>query len=168
MILPIFPADLDRHTGMKKAARFLFKTWPGLKPIMHTQALELLAKGLGYRSYHHVKQLALSWTDTRPGIDIDSIEWNLSHVLSDEFLAPGNPSVSINLGNLLAYIQTIPLHHLTVFKRFPELLERKHSFQLPPRDTKSPFGRYQQSAVIPLTGNWQISENDDSDESGLP
>ncbi|MNC06848.1 hypothetical protein D3C81_921350 [compost metagenome] len=168
MILPIFPADLESHTGMKKASRFLFETWPGLKPITHTQALGLLAKGLGYRSYHHTKQLASSWTDARPEIDIDSIEWNVSHVLSDEFLAPGNPSASINLGNLFAYIQTIPLHHLTVFMRFPELLERKHSFQLPPHDAQSPFGRYQHSAVIPLSGDWRISDNDDSDEPGQP
>lgn len=166
MILPIFPADLERHRGMKSVARFLSKTWPGLNPIVHSQALEIFAKGLGYRSYHHVTQLASSWTDARPDIDITLIEWNLSHVLSDEFRAPGNPSVSINLGNLFAYIQTLPLHHLTVFKRFPELLERKHSFQLLLHDTQSPFGRYQHSAVIPLSGDWRISENDDSDEPG--
>ena len=168
MILPIFPADLERHRGMKRAARFLIKTWPGLKPIMHTQALELLAKGLGYRSYSHATQLASSWTDARPDIDINLIEWNLSHVLSDEFRKPGKPNVSINLGNLFAYIQTIPLHHLTVFKRFPELLERRHSFQLPPHDAKSPFGRYQHSAVIPLAGDWRTHDNVDSDESGQP
>ncbi|MFG6206083.1 hypothetical protein [Pseudomonas retamae] len=108
MILPLFPADLERLRGMKKAARFLTKTWPGLKPIMHTQALELLAKGLGYRSYNHATQLASSSTDARPDIDINLIEWSLSHVLSDEFRKPGKPNVSINLGNLFAYIQTIP------------------------------------------------------------
>ena len=166
MILPIFPADLERKTGMKSAARFLFKTWPGVKPIMHTQALNLLAKGLGYDSYHHAKKLASSWTDARPDIDIHSIEWNLSRVLSEEFQASDNPRVFIDLGNLHAYIQTISLHHLTVFKRFPELLEREHWFRLPPHDEQSPFGRYQHSPVIPLETNWRISENNGSDEPG--
>ena len=168
MILPVFPTDLERHTGLKKAARVLFKTWPGVKPISHTQALDILAEGLGYQSYHHAKKLTSSWTDARPDIDINLIEWSLSLVLSDQFQKPGKPSVSINLGNLFAYIQTIPLQHLTVFKRFPELLERRHSFQLPPHDAQSPFGRYQHSAVIPLAGDWRTHDNDDSDESGQP
>ncbi|KMN02488.1 hypothetical protein TU76_01495 [Pseudomonas psychrophila] len=98
---------------MKSAARFLFKTWPGVRPVMHTQALDLLAKELGYDSYHHAKKLAPSWTDARPAIDIHSIEWNLSRVLSEEFQASDNPSVCIELGNLLDYIQTIVLQPLT-------------------------------------------------------
>jgi len=166
MIVPVFPADLDRNTGMKKAARFLFKTWPGVKPILRTQALDILARGLGYESYHHVTKLASSWTEARPDIDIHSIEWNLSDVLSEEFRAPGNPKVTINLGNLLTYIQTIPLHHLTVFKNFPELLEGRHSFPLLPYDKQSPFGRFQHSPVIPLEGDWRISNNKESKDSG--
>ena len=166
MIVPVFPTDLEHNAGIKKASRFLFKTWPGAKPILRTQALDILAKGLGYESYHHVRQLASSWTDTRPDIDIHMIEWNLSDVLSEEFRAPGNPSVTINLGNLLTYIQTIPLHHLTVFKHFPELLEGRHSFPLLPYDKQSPFGRFQHSPVIPLEGDWRISNNQESEDPG--
>ncbi|CRM89523.1 hypothetical protein [Pseudomonas sp. 22 E 5] len=77
MILPVFPVDLERHTGLKKAARVLFKTWPGLKPINHSQALSILAKGLGYKSYHHAKELSSSWPDARPGIEINAVEWNI-------------------------------------------------------------------------------------------
>lgn len=164
MILPVFPTDLERHTGLKKAARALFKTWPGVKPISHTQALDILAEGLGYQSYHHAKKLTSSWSDARPDIDINSIEWNISRVMSGEFQAPGNPSVSINLGNLLAYIQTLPLHHLRIFKLYPELLEGKNSFPLLPHDPQSPFGRFQHSPIIPLGGDWRIYDNDDSDQ----
>lgn len=166
MIVPIFSVDLERKTGMKNAARFLLKTWPGVKPVTHMKALDLLAKGLGYDSYHHVMKLASSWTEARPDIDIHSIEWNLSRVLSEEFQASDNPRVFIELGNLHIYIQAIPLHHLTVFKRFPELLEREHWFPRRPHDEQSPFGRYQHSPVIPLEGNWRIPENSGSNEPG--
>jgi hypothetical protein len=166
MIIPVFPADLERNTGMKKAARFLFKNWPGVKPILRTQSLDILAKGLGFESYHHVRKLASSWNDSRPDVDIHSIEWNLSKVLSEEFRAPGNPGVTINLGNLLAYIQTIPLHHLTVFKRFPELLDGRHSFPLLPYDKQSPFGRFQHSPVVPHEADWRIPDYDESEEPG--
>ena len=84
MILPVFPTDLEHHTGLKKAARVLFKTWPGVKLISHTQALDILAEGLGYQSYHHAKKLTSSWSDARPDIDINSIEWNISRVMSGE------------------------------------------------------------------------------------
>ncbi|WP_349970028.1 hypothetical protein [Pseudomonas caspiana] len=163
MIVPVFPADLERNSGMKRAARFLFKTWPGAVPIKHTEALDILARGLGYQSYHDVTKQGSSWTEARPDIDIHSIEWNLSRVLSEEFQAPGNPGVTINLGNLLAYIQTIPLHHLTVFKRFPELLEGRHSFPLLPYDKQSPFGRFQHSPVVPHDDDWRILDSDDDE-----
>jgi hypothetical protein len=78
MIVPVFPVDLERNSGMKRVARVLFKTWPGVESITHTQSLAILAKGLGYQGYHHVTKLAPSWTDERPDIDIHSIEWNLS------------------------------------------------------------------------------------------
>ena len=167
MIVPIFPSDLERNSGMKRVARFLLRTWPGVEPIPHTQSLAILARGLGYQGYYHVTKLAPSWAEARPDIDIHSIEWNLSRVLSEEFQAPGNPGVTINLGNLLAYIQTIPLHHLTVFKRFPELLEGRHSFPLLPYDKQSPFGRFQHSPVVPHEADWRISDDDDS-ELGKP
>lgn len=160
MIVPVFLADLEHNTGIKKVARFLFTTWPGVKPILRTQALDVLAKSLGYENYYHVTKLASAWTEACADVEIHTIEWNLSKVLSDEIKAPGNPNVIINLGNLLAYIQTIPLHHLTVFKRFPELLERKHSYPMLPLDAKSPFGRFQHSAVIPLEDDWLISDKD--------
>lgn len=166
MILPIFPSDLERHSGMKKAARFLFKTWPGVKPITHAQALDLLAKGLGYQSYHDVTKQESSWTEARPDVDINVIDWNLSHAMSDELQAPGNPRVGINLGNLLAYIQTIPLHHLTIFKLYPELLEGRNSFPLLPYDAQSVFGRFQHSPVFHLEGYWRIPDDDEGGEPG--
>lgn len=167
MIVPVFPVDLERNSGMKRVARVFFKTWLGVQPITHTQSLATLARGLGYQGYYHVATLAPSWTEARPELDIHSIEWNLSRVLSEEFQALGRPGVTINQGNLLAYIQTIPLHHLTVFKRFPELLDGRHSSPLQPYDEQSPFGRFQHSPVIPHEDDWRISDDDDS-ELGKP
>jgi hypothetical protein len=166
MKVPIFPADLERNTGVKRAARFLFKTWPGAKPIIHTEALDILARGLGYQNYHEVTKQGLSWTEARPDLDINVIDWNISHAMSDELQAPGNPRVSINLGNLLAYIQTIPLHHLTIFKLYPELQEGRNSFPLLPYDAQSAFGRFQHSPVIPLEGDWRIPDDDEGGEPG--
>ena len=164
MILPVFPTDIERHSGLKKAARVLFKTWPGLKPIHHSQALNILAKGLGYQSYHHAKELSSSWPDARPGIEINAVEWNISEAMTAELQAPGNPKVGINLGNLLAYIQTLPLHHLRIFKIYPELLDGRNSFPLHPHDPQSPFGKFQYSPVFPLEDGWQIFDNDDIDQ----
>jgi hypothetical protein len=84
--------------------------------------------------------------------------------LREEFQGPEKPGVTINLGNLIAYIQTIPLHHLMVFKRYPELLKGRHSFPLLPYDKQSPFGRFQHSPVVPHETDWRILDSDEGEQ----
>ncbi|AUA33475.1 hypothetical protein CWR53_13175 [Pseudomonas sp. SGAir0191] len=63
MRVPVHPNDLLRNTGLKKIAKDLQKQWCGSSPLAYTSALELLAKGLGYKDY---QDLAASATEQMP------------------------------------------------------------------------------------------------------
>lgn len=51
MQVPVYPDDIKTHS-FKRLAKTLQKKWPGLQPIQLSAAQELLAKGLGYLSFH--------------------------------------------------------------------------------------------------------------------
>ncbi|POF88364.1 tyrosine-type recombinase/integrase [Pseudomonas putida] len=55
MRVPVHPNDLLRNTGLKKIAKELQKQWCGPSPLAYTPALNLLAKGLGYKSYEDLE-----------------------------------------------------------------------------------------------------------------
>lgn len=63
MRVPVHPNDLLRNTGLKKIAKELQTQWCGSSPLAYTSALELLAKGLGYKDY---QDLAASATEQMP------------------------------------------------------------------------------------------------------
>jgi len=56
MRVPLYPADLESQSGFKRLAKNLKRNWPGNPPISLSQSYEVLAKGLGYRNYHDVRQ----------------------------------------------------------------------------------------------------------------
>ncbi|TWC11827.1 hypothetical protein FBY05_1358 [Pseudomonas sp. SJZ083] len=57
MRVPIFPQDLTAG-GFTRLAKRLKRDWPGPHPLRLSEAQELLARCLGYASYHELYQSA--------------------------------------------------------------------------------------------------------------
>jgi len=55
MRVPVHPNELLRNRGLKKLAKDLQKHWCGPSPLAHTSALNLIAKGFGYKSYEDLE-----------------------------------------------------------------------------------------------------------------
>lgn len=51
MQVPVYPDDIKRHS-FKRLAKTFQKKWPGNQRIRLSAAQEMLARGLGYLSYH--------------------------------------------------------------------------------------------------------------------
>ncbi|MFK3919157.1 hypothetical protein [Pseudomonas fulva] len=53
MRVPLYDHDLETKGGFKRIAKKLQKNWPHSEPIKLTNAMEILARALGYQSYFH-------------------------------------------------------------------------------------------------------------------
>ena len=56
MRVPVYPDDLIRNRGFKSLAKQLQEQWFGSTPISLAEAQKVLARGLGYQSFHDLSE----------------------------------------------------------------------------------------------------------------
>lgn len=56
MRVPVYPDDLIRNRGFKSLAKQLQEQWYGSTPISLAEAQKVLARGLGYQSFHDLSE----------------------------------------------------------------------------------------------------------------
>jgi hypothetical protein len=116
MRVPICPKDLVAGSGFTRLAKRLKRDWPGTEPLRLSEAQEILARCLGYASYHEVVQLA---QEPQGNIDFPPLQSVMVDCLNTVWheLFKGGRCKTFNLGELQKNIYNWPFLLLSVYRK---------------------------------------------------
>lgn len=116
MRVPIFRQDLITGSGFKRLAKRVQHDWPGAESISLSRAQDILARCLGYTSFHDVSKSAdlhPAHTDYPP---LGDVTINCIETISSELMSDGRTK-AFNLGELQANIYRWPFLLLSVYRK---------------------------------------------------
>ena len=116
MRVPIFPEDLIQGSGFTRLAKRLKRDWLGTKPLRLSEAQEILARCLGYSSYHDVAQSAGMHRDDIDFPPLQELMVDCLQTIWAELYDNGHCKV-FNLGELQENIYNWPFLLLTVYRK---------------------------------------------------
>ena len=116
MRVPICQQDLIAGSGFKRLAKRLKRDWPGTEPLRLSEAQEILARCLGYGSYHEVAQSADMPQDNVDFPPLQTLMADVLFTLWEELFKDGRCG-TFNLGELQANIYNWPFLLLTVYRK---------------------------------------------------
>ncbi|WP_027906849.1 tyrosine-type recombinase/integrase [Pseudomonas taiwanensis] len=115
MQIPVYPDDIKRHS-FKRLAKAFQKKWPGNQSIQLSLAQEVLARGLGYLSYHNLMKEA-----EKPPIhpvvpNLAVIQLRLSEVAQAELNHEDVPPSAIS-----SFVSDLPFYVLSAYSNPTQL-----------------------------------------------
>lgn len=116
MRVPICQQDLIAGSGFKRLAKRLKRDWPGTEPLRLSEAQEILARCLGYGSYHEVDQSAKTPQENVVFPPLQTLMADCLFTLWEELFKNGRCG-TFNLGELQANIYSWPFLLLTVYRK---------------------------------------------------
>lgn len=109
MQVPVYPDDIKGHS-FKRLAKAFQKNWPGTQPLQLSLAQELLAKGLGYQSFHDVMKKAEN-SPCNPAVPIRAdVQFSISEAIKAE-LDHGDVSPEA----IVSFVSKLPLYVLSAY-----------------------------------------------------
>jgi integrase len=113
MLFPIYTFDLTPKRRFKRIATVLRRHWPIANDISHMTALEILARGLGYRDFHDVSKYAKNCSPDAPVPTLPEVRDNVSTAIF-QHLKSSN-SLGIDDRDIDRLVLRLPLHELLAF-----------------------------------------------------
>lgn len=115
MRVPLYPQDLKPGRGFKRIAKCIKRDWQGATPICLSHAQNLLARCLGYESYHEVLKAAESLVHPLPCPPLQNV-WSNSMATIHNEIMPNHLPMGLDMGALITGIKAWPLLTLTAYR----------------------------------------------------
>ena len=115
MRVPVYPDDLIRNRGFKSLAKQLQEQWYGSTQISLAEAQKVLARGLGYQSFHDLSETSKVCSSDEPVPPAADVRKAIGSVIKATLQSEAR--LSVDQEKLEQLVNDLSLKKLVAFKR---------------------------------------------------